>query len=162
MEIISREKLDDILEKEKDFVNNSIHGHELGKDTFEVSSLFYARDGDSIDFLVYETDTDIVLEEDGTLFFHAVSELPKKTVEDIARFCCLDAILQYDSEDPDSVIGCGLSVHYDKSEIDDMERLDQYLYDFAESLKEFDALIRYTFRNRYRNENKKGENYYEE
>lgn len=156
MATISKEKLDDILEKEKDFVNNSIHSYELEKDTFEVSSLFYARDGDSIDFLVYETDTDIVLEEDGTLFFHAVSELSKKTVEDIARFCCLDTILQYDSEDPDSVIGCGLSVHYDKSDIDDMEKLDQYLYDFAESLKEFDALIRYAFRNKYRNENKKG------
>lgn len=156
MATISKEKLDDILEKEKDFVNNSIRSCELEKDTFEVSSLFYARDGDSIDFLVYETDTDIVLEEDGTLFFHAVSELSKKTVEDIARFCCLDTILQYDSEDPDSVIGCGLSVHYDKSDIDDMEKLDQYLYDFAESLKEFDALIRYAFRNKYRNENKKG------
>lgn len=156
MATISKEKLDDILEKEKDFVNNSIHSHELEKDTFEVSSLFYARDGDGIDFLVYETDTDIVLGEDGTLFFHAVSELSKKTVEDIARFCCLDTILQYDSEDPDSVIGCGLSVHYDKSDIDDMEKLDQYLYDFAESLKEFDALIRYAFRNKYRNENKKG------
>lgn len=162
MEVISREKLDDILEKEKDFANNSIHGHELGKDTFEVSSPFYARDGDSIDFLIYETDTDIILEEDGTLFFHAVLELPKKTVEDIARFCCLDTILQYNSEDPDSVIGCGLSVHYDKSETDDMEKLDQYLYDFAESLKEFDTLIRYAFRNKYRNENKKGEDYYEE
>lgn len=156
MATISKEKLDDILEKEKDFVNNSIHSCELEKDTFEVSSLFYARDGDSIDFLVYETDTDIVLEEDGTLFFHAVSELSKKTVEDIARFCCLDTILQYDSEDPDSVIGCGFSVRYDKSDIDDMEKLDQYLYDFAESLKEFDALIRYAFRNKYRNENKKG------
>ena len=162
MEVISREKLDDILEKEKDFANNSIHGHELGKDTFEVSSPFYARDGDSIDFLIYETDTDIILEEDGTLFFHAVLELPKKTVEDIARLCCLDTILQYNSEDPDSVIGCGLSVHYDKSETDDMEKLDQYLYDFAESLKEFDTLIRYAFRNKYRNENKKGEDYYEE
>lgn len=150
---ISKEKLDDILEKEKEFINNSIHSHELGKNTFEVSSPFYARDGDSIDLLIYETDTDIVLEEDGTLFFHAVSELPKKTVEDIARFCCLDTTLQYDSEDPDSVIDCSLSIHYDKNNIDDMERLDQYLYDFAESLKEFDALIRYAFRNK----NKKGE-----
>ena len=148
MEVISKEKLDDILEKEKEFVNNSIHSHKLEKDTFEVSLLFYARDGDSIDFLVYETDTDIVLEEDGTLFFHAVSELPKKTVEDIARFCCLNTILQYDSEDPDSVINCSLSVHYDKNNIDDMEKLGQYLYDFAESLKEFDALIRYAFRKR--------------
>lgn len=148
MKVINEEKLDDILEKEKEFVNNSIHSHKLGKDTFEVSSLFYARDGDSIDFLVYETDTNIVLEEDGTLFFHAVSGLPKKTVEDIARFCCLNTMLQYDSEDPNSVIDCGLFVHYDKSDIDNIEKLDQYLYDFAESLKEFDVLIRYAFRKR--------------
>lgn len=91
---------------------------------------------------------DIVLEEDGTLFFHVVSGLPKKTVEDIARFCCLNTMLQYDSEDPDSVIDCSLSVHYDKNDIDDMKKLCQYLYDFAESLKEFDALIRYAFRKR--------------